>query len=141
MFLTPHLAYLLGFLSTSVPINTPLWMLDKMDSSLALKAVYKMNIHLYRPPYMMIYLNILDLSPVHETYTNILSVVPISNMKSDNSEYQTFEAQNITFRELSITRITEIKTTIRDHTGNLIPFENDNVTAHLIFTNQPDTYK
>jgi len=89
----------------------------------------------------MIYLNIIDLSVVSETYSNILSLIPVENNKSDLSRISKLSDTRYDIRELSMTRVTEIKMVIRDHAGNIAAFDGDNVLAHLIFTNQPNMYK
>jgi len=89
----------------------------------------------------MVYLNIIDPSPISDIFANILLMIPVGNEKFDNSEYQSYEVKNITFRELSTTRITEIKVLITDPAGYPVAFDNDNVNIHLIFTNEPEVYK
>ena len=82
-----------------------------------------MNIHEFRPKYVLLYNNICKYSVFDTKYLKILKIVPV---KESNSEYVTIEFENDEYVGVQISHPDYLELVLRYHTGQLIDFENDN---------------
>lgn len=133
-----HLAQLLGFLplvfdSTQTVQN---YWKSTLTPNVVKKASTPVNISLFRPAFLMVYLDFVELTLISGVYTNIVKIIPVK-IEKDTLECQTMEFKNIEFRKLGKMIVSEINTEIRDPAGNLVQFDNDKLTLHLFFTNNP----
>jgi len=93
------------------------------------------NLNHFKPQYLMIYCNIIKNSIIGNEYSNLLRIVPID--QNNKRSHQTVDFKNITFHEIANYLVNRIKIEIRDHSGNIVNFENNNINLHLYFTNEP----
>lgn len=93
------------------------------------------NLNHFKPQYLMIYCDIIKNSIIGNEYSNLLRIVPID--QNNKRSHQTVDFKNITFHEIANYLVNRIKIEIRDHSGNIVNFENNNINLHLYFTNEP----
>jgi hypothetical protein len=96
----------------------------------------KVDWHIFRPAYLMIYSDLVKPTLISSSYANILRIVPVKSVEKD-IEYQSTEFKNVEFRELSNNMVNIIKVDIRSHSGELVQFNSNFISLHLYFTNNP----
>lgn len=137
VYISKHLAQILGFISLTASENdTSYWKGINLKSKTIKKAEYPANIKIFRPAFLMIYMDFVELTLVSGVYTNILKIVPVK-IESEELECQTKEFKTIEYRRLNKTVLSEINTEIRDPSGKLVQFDNNKLSLHLYFTNSP----
>ncbi len=135
--MSKHLAQLLGFLPVISESPAPLyWKHTFTASNLSVlkQSDFFANMELFRPAYLMIYLDCIEQTLVSGKYTNILKFVPVKKGK-DETECQTLEFKTVEFRKLAKMRISEITAEVRGPSGKLIQFDNNQLGLHLFFSN------
>ena len=100
------------------------------------EAEYPINVNIFRPAFLMIYLDFVELSLVSGVFTNIIKIVPVKN-GDEISECLSHEFKTVEFRRLNKNNLSEINTEIRDPAGRLVQFDSDKVNLSLFFTNNP----
>ena len=92
------------------------------------------NLDYYQPDYILSYCSIVQQTIVGGEYNNILRMVPIA--KDNNDKYIIQEFKNKNFLPLLNSEISEIVVNLRDHSGTLLSFVNeDDVILNLEFSN------
>lgn len=134
--ITKALACVLGLISVPEYYSNISNVIVNIEQDTRVSATHKMNLNQFIPNYLMIYTDLIKNSIINEKYTNLLRVVPIE--QNITTSYQTVDFKNITYHEISNYLIDAIKIEIRDHSGQLIQFQNNDVNLHLCFTNTPN---
>jgi len=96
----------------------------------------KINWHIFRPAYLMIYTDLVKPTLISSSYANILRVVPVKSENKD-LDYQSTEFKTVEFREIANNVVNVIKLEIRSHSGELVQFNSNFLSLHLYFTNNP----
>jgi len=96
----------------------------------------KVNWHVFRPAYLMIYTDLVKPTLISSIYSNILKIVPVKSEDKD-VDYQSTEFKTLEFRELANNVVNIIKIQIRSHSGELVQFNSNFLNLHLYFTNNP----
>ncbi len=138
IFISKNLAQVLGLISLTVEE------LLESGKKYFWKAMYKantttplnktLNLSIFRPAFLMVYLDFVELTLVSSKYTNIVKIVPVK-FDSESDECQTTAFETIEYRKIAKSLLSEFKTEIRDPAGNLVQFDNDMLSLHLYFTN------
>lgn len=136
--ISKHLAQILGFLPLvfSSEAETPKYWKQTLTTNSTQVADTPLSIDLFRPAYLMIYMDFVELTLISSEYSNILKIVPVK-IEPEHLECQTLEFKSIEYRKLGKMIVGEINTEIRDPSGKLVQFDGDKVALHLFFTNNP----
>lgn len=134
--ISKNLAQFLGFLPLIVDSDLAMnyWKYT-IKANEVKKADLPVNLVLFRPAFLMVYLDFIELTLISGVYTNIVKIVPVKMINNDDVECQTLEFKTIEFRKLGKMVVSEINTEIRDPSGKLVQFNNDKLGLHLFFTN------
>ncbi len=135
--ISKHLAQLLGFLpmiGESTTANYWKHTFTAFSSDVMKQSDFFVNMELFRPAYLLVYLDFIEQTLVSGKYTNILKFVPVKKEKKE-IECQTLEFRTVEFRKLAKLRLSEITAEIRDPSGKLIQFDNNKLALHLVFSN------
>lgn len=106
-------------------------------SNFKLKFSYGINIHYYRPNYIMSYTNIVEPTPINAELTNVLKVFQVTF----NKDHALYEFKHLEHHRLLNDEINVIHIDLRNHAGELVQFEkteNSQVIVNLLFTNYTD---
>ncbi len=137
--MSKHLAQFLGFLPLvldSEQNTTQNYWKHTFKVNSTKQAETPVTISLFRPAFLMVYLDFVELTLISGKYTNIVKIVPVKIERTD-LECQTIEFKSIEYRKLGKMILSEINTEIRDPSGKLVQFDSDKLTLHIVFTNNP----
>jgi len=141
VYISKNLAQLLGFSpfessTSSTNVSTKQYWKNTFKVNTVKEAEYPINVNIFRPAFLMIYLDFVELSLVSGVFTNIIKIVPVKN-GDEISECLSHEFKTVEFRRLNKNNLSEINTEIRDPAGRLVQFDSDKVNLSLFFTNNP----